>query len=298
MGASPAPGPVPREQRIANDAYDTFVRLAKQHGLMSRGHHNRNYVLPLTEAMARHVSCDPGTSVIVRTRRAEALPVVIRTWREPDILRAVEGTLPHVPRCVASRAGTAVHSYVDGLPLSAICPNGKPVDGVLVKAMVGLLAQMSRVRREALPPLPDGWPRSNKDSQGFLRTLAHLTDRQIRRPNWSEFGGLFAALGIPEDALVRLADRVPVMARRPHSLLHTDLHRDNVIVTYRGEPPLICVDWELATYGDPLHDLATHLVRMRYPESQWDEVVDAWADAVQTARPAATAASPEISDTT
>lgn len=289
MGPSPAPGLVPREQRIANEAYDTFVRLAKQHGVVSGGHHNGNYVLPLTEAMARYVSCDPGTSVIVRMRKSDALPVVIRTWREVDTLRAVEGTLPHVPRCIASRGGTAVHSYVEGVPLSAVCPNGKPVDGVLVKAMAGLLAQMSRVRREALPPLPEGWPRSNKDSQGFLRTLAHLTDRQIRRPNWRDFGGLFAALGIPEDVLIRLADRVPVMARRPHSLLHTDLHRDNVIVTYCGEPPLICVDWELATYGDPLHDLATHLVRMRYPESQWAEVVDAWADAVQTVRPAAAA---------
>ena len=289
MGAYRPPGPVPREQRIANDAYDTFVRLAKQHGVMSGGHHNRNYVLPLTEAMARHVSCDPGTSVIVRTRRPEALPVVIRTWREVDILRAVEGTLPHVPRCVASRGDSAVHSYVEGLPLSSVCPNGKPVDSVLVQAMAGLLAQMSRVRREALPPLPDCWPRSSKDSQRFLRTLAHLTDRQIRRPNWHDFGGLFAALGIPEDALIRLAERVPVMARRPYSLLHTDLHRDNVIVTYRGEPPLICVDWELATYGDPLHDLATHLVRMRYPQSQWDEVVNAWANAVSIVRPAATA---------
>ncbi|MFF3709093.1 phosphotransferase [Streptomyces phaeochromogenes] len=260
-----------------------------QNGVMSGGHHNRNYVLPLTEAMARHVNCDPGTPVTVRMPRPEALPVVIRTWHEAEILDAIEDTLPHVPRCLARRGGTAVHSFVEGLPLSAVCPNGRPVDGMLVKAMAGLLAQMSRVRGEALPSLPDGWPRSNKDSQGFLRTLAHLADRQIRHPNWRDFGGLFAALGVPEDALIRLADRVPAMARRPYSLLHADLHRDNVIVTYRGEPPLICVDWELATYGDPLHDLATHLVRMRYPESQWGEVIDAWANAVQRVRPAVAA---------
>ncbi|WP_260333019.1 aminoglycoside phosphotransferase family protein [Streptomyces beigongshangae] len=257
-----------------------------QDGMMSGGHHNRNYVLPLTEAMARHMDCDPGTSVTVRMPRPEVLPVVVRTWREADILNAVEGTLPHVPRCLWSRAGTAVHSYVEGVPLSVTCPNGKRVDDILVQAMTGLLAQMSRVRREALPKLPDVWPRSNKDSQGFLRTLAHLADQQIRRANWPEFGGLFTALGVPEDALVRLADRVPAMTRRPYSLLHTDLHRDNVIMTYRGEPPLICVDWELATYGDPLHDLATHLVRMRYPESQRDEVVDAWANAVHGVKPA------------
>lgn len=289
MGASPPPGPVSREQRIANDTYDAFVRLARQDGVMSGGHHNRNYVLPLTEAMARYVSCDPGTSVTVRMTRPEVLPVVIRTWREADILDAIEGTLPHVPRCLRRRGDTAVHSYVEGLPLSTVCPNGKRVDSMLVEAMAGLLAQMSRVRREALPSLPDGWPRSDKDSQGFLRTLARLADRQIRQPNWREFGGLFAALGVPEDALIRLADRVPAMARRPYSLLHTDLHRDNVIVTYRGEPPLICVDWELATYGDPLHDLATHLVRMQYPKDQWDDVVESWANAVQAVRPTAVA---------
>ncbi|MER6130384.1 hypothetical protein ABT173_49220 [Streptomyces sp. NPDC001795] len=27
-------------------------------------------------------------------------------------------------------------------------------------------------------------------------------------------------------------------------------------MSYSGDPPLICVDWELATYGDPLHDVA------------------------------------------
>ncbi|MCO6746501.1 aminoglycoside phosphotransferase family protein, partial [Streptomyces sp. CHA1] len=87
--------------------------------------------------------------------------------------------------------------------------------------------------------------------------------------------------------LVRLAGRTPVMARRPYSLLHADLHRDNVIVSYGGSLPLICVDWELATYGDPLHDLATHLVRMRYPEHQWPEVIAAWEEAMRGIRPAA-----------
>ncbi|WP_238431794.1 phosphotransferase [Streptomyces cavernae] len=238
--------------------------------------------------MARHVRCEPGTTVTVRVRKPDALSVVIRTWEnESEILDAIQGTLPHVPRCLARREGSAVHSYVEGVPLSTICPDDKPVDSLRIKALAGLLAQMSQVRREALPPLPSAWPRNEKDGQGFLRTLAYLADRQIRQSNWATYGGLFAALGIPHDALTRLAERVPPMARRPYSLLHADLHRDNVIVSYRGTPPLICVDWELATYGDPLHDLATHLVRMRYPEFQWDEVTEAWAAAMQQTRPAA-----------
>ena len=288
MGVPPAPGPVPREQVADNGTYARFVQLAETGGVTSGGHHNRNYVLPLTEAMARQVRCEPGTIVTVRVRRSEALPVVIRTWQnEPEILDALQGTLPHVPRCLAHAPGSAVHSYVEGVPLSRLCPDGKPVDSLTIKALAGLLAQMSQVRREALPPLPVSWPRNEKDSQGFLRTLAHLADRQIRQPHWATYGGLFAALGIPEDALTRLAERVPAMARRPYGLLHTDVHRDNVIVSHGGTRPLFCVDWELATYGDPLHDLATHLVRMRYPEFQWDEVTESWAQAMQTVRPAA-----------
>ncbi|MEU6380967.1 aminoglycoside phosphotransferase family protein [Streptomyces sp. NPDC046909] len=252
------------------------------------GFHNRNLVLPLTEPLAQLVDREPGTSVIVRQRRAEALPVVIRTWpNERAILRAIKDVLPHVPECLFEGDGFAIHSYVEGVPLSSVCGNGKPVDDLLIRALAGLLAEMAKVRRRALPPLPPGWPSNHTGSQDFLRTLAHMADLKIRKPNWPGFGGLFAALGIPEDALIRLAERVPAMARRPYSLLHADLHRDNVIMSYEGDPPLICVDWELATYGDPLHDLATHLVRMQYPSYQWDEVIAAWADAMTSVRPAA-----------
>ncbi|MGW4594673.1 phosphotransferase family protein [Streptomyces sp. NPDC004457] len=269
--------------------FRTFLEYAAAEGAASGGFHNQNYVVPLSEPVARLLGREPGVPVTVRMRREGALPVVIRTWQnESAILRAVNGVLPNVPECLAEGDGFAIHSYVDGVPLSSVCGDGKPVDGLLIRALADLLAETAQVRSSAtLPPLPSLWPRNYTDSQGFLQALARMADLQIRQPNWSAFGGLFAALGIPEDALVRLAERVPAMARRPFSLLHADLHRDNVIMSYGGDPPLICVDWELASYGDPLHDLATHLVRMRYPEHQEKEVVDAWAHAVQAVRPAA-----------
>ncbi|MFF3897655.1 phosphotransferase family protein [Streptomyces sp. NPDC001812] len=288
MGAPSLPRPAPGKRLAPDPGYRAFVDLAVREGRSISGHHNQNHVVPVTPAMAEPLGRAVGTPVTVRVRRAEALPVVIRTWQnEEEILDAIEGALPHVPRCLAKGDGFAIHSYVEGVPLSGLCANGKPVDTLLMKSLAGLLARMARVRRDTLPPLPSVWPRDETDGQGFLRTLAHLADQQIRRPNWSTFGGLFVALGVPEDALTGLAGRIPAMARRPYSLLHTDLHRDNLIVSYGGDPPLICVDWELATYGDPLHDLATHLVRMRYPGHQRPEVVDAWADAMREVRPAA-----------
>lgn len=288
MGAPPLPRPALGVPTTPDDRLRDFVERATLCGTAASGHHNQNYVLAPDEPEARLLGREPGTSVTVRVRRAEALPVVIRTWdNEDEILGAVKDALPHVPQCLAKGPDFAVHSYVEGVPLSSICANGKPVDTLLVRALAGLLAQMTRVRRSSLPPLPPHWPSNDTDSQAFLRTLAHLADEQIRRSNWTAFGGLFAALGIPEDALVRLAERTPAMARRPYSLLHADLHRDNVIVSYGESLPLICVDWELATYGDPLHDLATHLVRMHYPDHQWPEVIAAWEEAMRRVRPAA-----------
>ncbi|UQT57746.1 aminoglycoside phosphotransferase family protein [Streptomyces durmitorensis] len=269
--------------------YGRFIAHALQHGKLSRGHHNRNYVLPLTEPMAHQIGRTPGQLVSVRLRRKDRLPVVVRTWQdEAGILRAIKGVLPHVPECLAERGDSAVHSYVDGVPFSSICQNGKPVDAMLIHCLATMLAQMTQVRRESLPPLPESWPRTDRGGRSFLRTLARLVEQQIRQPNWTEFGGLFAALGIPEDAMLRYAERVPSMAPRPYSLLHTDLHRDNVIFSYDdGVPPLICVDWEMASYGDPLHDLATHLVRMKYPDEQRVEVIEAWAKAMGHLRPMA-----------
>ncbi len=270
-------------------AVRAFLAQAAKRGRASTGQHHRNHVLPLTEDMAGRLGMEPGTLVTVRLPRPLALPVVIRTWQdEPSILAAVRRQLPHVPRCLERGTGFAVHSYVEGVSLGTVCENGKPLDTLLVRELAGLFARMAQVRRDALPPLPACWPRNDKDSQGFLRTLAHLADRQIRQPNRREFGGLFAALGIPETAMSDFADRVPALARRPYGLLHTDLHRENLILPYTAEPPLYCVDWELASYGDPLHDLATHLERMRYPEDQEKELVAAWAEAVGRVRPAAT----------
>nr|WP_274595140.1 aminoglycoside phosphotransferase family protein [Streptomyces sp. E2N166] len=247
-------------------------------GRFGRGHHNLNYMVrPLTAEDSRLVAAENGAPVTVRKRVPSALPVVIRTWQdEADLLNRIWGVLDNVPRCLAKHRDVVVLSYVEGVPLSSVCPGDTPVDHDLIVALAGLLADMTQVRRQHLPPLPVSWPRSSRDGSAFLRALALAAEEQIRQRNRAEFGGLFAMLGIPQDAMVRFAERVPTLVSRPFSLLHTDLHRDNVIVPYGGNPPLICVDWELASYGDPLHDLANHLVRMRYPDYQWPEVIEAW----------------------
>ncbi|MFD6328015.1 phosphotransferase family protein [Streptomyces niveus] len=268
------------------DPYGNFVRYALDKGVRQRGHHHENHVVAPPEELAAALDLEPGTRVMLRRRHPDVLPVVVRTWPdESKILGSLKGRLRNVPTCLIRMDESALHSYVEGVPLSADCADDMPLDRGPLRALMGLLAEMTVVRRVHLPEVPAFWPRDGA-SRSFLRTLAVLTDQQVRWPNRTVFGGLFAALGVPEGALSAFAGRVPAMSARPFSLLHTDLHRDNVIVSHPApDAPLICVDWELASYGDPLHDLATHLVRMRYPDHQWDYVKEAWARAMREVRP-------------
>lgn len=237
MGRSPVPGPSASRSE-PDDAFSSLVAYARAEGESSRGHHNLNHVVrPPAEIGSRLPALAGHDRVTVRRRIRDALPVVIRTWQdEAEILRAIRGVLPHVPQCLVRHGDMTVLSYVQGVPLSTMCPSGKPLEPHLISALAGLLADMTQVKRKDLPPLPQSWPRTNRDSRAFLRTLALATEEQIRQPNWRRFGGLFASLGIPEDAMVRFAERVPAMVSRPFSLLHTDLHRDNVIFSYDGDP--------------------------------------------------------------
>lgn len=261
------------------------VERAQRSGERISGHHNVNHVVRLTAEEADAVGFPPDSKVMVRQRREDVASVVIRTWdHEQGVLEALRHHEGPVPQVLERFEGGAVHSYLEGTPLSSICRNGEPVEPRLIQAFAELLADMARVPGPALPDRPPYWPR-NGDSRGFLRMLLTQAEEQIRRANWPEFGGLFVALGVPENALRLCQHWAPALTPRPFHLLHGDLHRGNVIVTHDGWPRLLLVDWELATYGDPLHDLAVHLVRTDYLPQQWDEAVEQWLKAMWMVRP-------------
>ncbi|MGC9544588.1 phosphotransferase [Streptomyces sp. UG1] len=268
--------------------YAEFVRYAEENGRQLQGHHHTNYLVPLTPEMALLLRQPVNGPVLVRIPRPDILRVVFKTWAdEAAVLDAIRGTVEHAPVCLAHDWMTsAVHTYVQGVPLSKTCRDVAKVDRSLIAAMAEGLARLARVDRDAVPPLPHGWP-APPETREFLRTVVELTERDVRRPNSDRYQGMFDRLGVRPGALMRLAGRVPPMARRPFSLLHGDLHRDNVIVTRDGDPPLVFVDWELASYGDPLYDLAVHLVRTGHTPAQRNAAIAAWAKAVRQWNPEA-----------
>ncbi|MEU4094397.1 aminoglycoside phosphotransferase family protein [Streptomyces sp. NPDC026673] len=249
------------------------------------GHHHSNQVVPLGRMLAWFLRIPPDSAASVKLRIPLEVPVVVmRTWRdEAAVLAALKGVSPEsgfvTPRCLVAFAGASVHRYEPGTVLSEILG---PLGGDMLRDLAEVFAGTAVVGADQLPALPVGWPQDHKSSDAFLDYLVHYAEHRVHRRHRPVFGALFDGLGIPVDALARfrakVSSRTPELQRRPYALLHTDLHRDNIVLLDAGG--LFILDWELATYGDPLHDLATHLVRMRYTDDECERMTHLWEEAL------------------
>jgi aminoglycoside phosphotransferase (APT) family kinase protein len=212
--------------------------------------------------------------------------------REARVLAALGGTdVPH-PRLVAACAqtdilGAAFHvaEHVDGFSFWATVPEPWSRDTASVREaglqVVDGFAALARVVPSELGledlGRPDGW--AARQPERWLRQLTSygaLDDRPGER--------------LPGAADVHewLVAHVPVGAQV--GLVHGDAHLGNVLVRRDGTGVAL-VDWELATVGDPLLDLAQLLVTWPVDGGPYrgrvsvdglpaaDEVVERWAAA-------------------
>ncbi|MFJ8938506.1 phosphotransferase family protein [Streptomyces sp. NPDC102365] len=259
------------------------ARRSGRDGLVVSGHHNTNRITHLRQPLAFLLGAESGKVLAKFRTPLPTVEVVPRIWRrESEVLRAVTGHVGEVPRCLADFDTWSLHGYLDGRALADENPAGRLGDARLLE-LAEFFARLAGVPADELPPLPADWP-DEGDSQGFLVWLAGFAERQVHQPNRSRFGLLFNAVGVPVDAVDRFMTAAPRLTDRPFCLLHTDVHRANVVVVSGpGGGHLSVIDWELALYGDPLHDLATHLVRMNYDKSEHDLMTRLWTEAMRRA---------------
>ncbi|NNN34518.1 aminoglycoside phosphotransferase family protein [Streptomyces sp. S3(2020)] len=244
------------------------------------GHHNRNHILPLGKPLAYLLQLDSADAHAKFRVPVKTVEVVPRLWRESEVLRAVSGGVGEVPRCLADFGAWSLQGYLAGRALAEETPNG-PIGRARLEALAHIFAQLAALPEDVLPQRPADWPVS-EDSTGFLHRLAAFTEERVHQANRPRFGQLFDAVGVPSNAVDRFRRLWPQLTPRPFALLHTDIHRANVVVMSQAEGEQLCViDWELALYGDPLHDLATHLVRMDYDVSEHDLMIELWSDAMR-----------------
>ncbi|MFH8289396.1 HAD-IA family hydrolase [Streptomyces sp. NPDC018059] len=283
------PSPPPRSPHEApkSGRRETWIRrLADSHRdhpdrEVVAGHHNINYVVPLSWSLALLLRTMPFRARVKCRMPRRTVEVVPRIWpSEAELLKVVSRHLAEVPRCFRDFGDWSLHSYRAGRALSDVQPEG-PVGEPMMRSFAEFFARTASVPEAELPPRPAGWPESTRTEE-FLAWLVDFTEERVHRPHRWRFHELFTAVGIRPGVMAAFRDDAdrPRLAPRPFCLLHTDVHRANVVVDRKQ---VAVIDWELAMYGDPLHDLATHLVRMEYEKDEQSMMKELWAEAMERA---------------
>ncbi|WP_406470320.1 phosphotransferase family protein [Streptomyces sp. NBC_01615] len=176
--------------------------------------------------------------------------------REHRVQTQLGRLLPHVPRTVALCEDPAVIGtpfYVMRRLLGPIprkdLPHGVVLDreqtAALCRNVIDLLVDLHAVDLTAtgLGDLGKG--------DGYVRRQVEGWSERYRTARTWNVGGF-------ERVMRWLADNQP--ADRPHTLVHNDFRFGNVVLEPEDPTrPVGLLDWELATVGDPLMDLANSL---------------------------------------
>lgn len=170
-----------------------------------------------------------------------------REWRFISALRAsavaVPEPLAHEPSGAVLGVPFYVMSYIDGIvPHDAGCAEvlDLPARKTLAAALIDTMVELHRVDIEEV-------------GLGDIARQDGYVERQLKR--WKRQWDHSSCTDIKEidEAFRRLSSEVPEQQRA--GIVHGDLRPGNVICGPDGQIRAV-LDWELATLGDPLADLA------------------------------------------
>ena len=262
-GAVPGIESVPRLARwLAAHGVPAAVRLPSAH-LIAGGRSNLTYRLEFP------APSDPGRLVLRRPPLGHVLPTAHDMTREYRLISALHGTSIPVARPVAFCSDTEVV----GAPFYVM----EYVDGVVVRTRdqaAMITPDQARLVSERLAEMLAAIHQLDVASAGlgdFGRPEGYLR-RQLSR--WQRQWELSASRDVPgyAELVARLEAGLPETSEG--TLVHGDFRLDNVLLALGADPRITAVvDWEMATLGDPLADLALTLVYWADPDdTEWADV--------------------------
>lgn len=200
-----------------------------------------------------------GTADYVLRRKplGELRPKAHAIEREFRVLRALEPVAVPTPKVFALCEETSllgapffVMEYVKGrMFYDQTMPGVSSSERMrLFEAMNDAVASLHAIDPFAIGLSDFGRP------QGFMKRQVDLWTRQYRASETERIAAM-------EELIAWLPDRTP--QEQPPAIFHGDLRLDNMIF-HAEEPRVIAIlDWELSTIGDPLADLAYHVMVWR-----------------------------------
>ena len=209
------------------------------------------------------VTIDGAPYVLRRPPMGPIPPGANDMAREFRVLSGLWKGFPSAPRgllyCEDSSvlgAHFLIMQYRPGLTIGGEMPpqlDSRAVGPWLAKTMVGLLSELHRVE-----PASVGLETLGKPDRFLTRAV----------DGWEKRARL-AVGDRPRPIIDELCAwlRVNQVPGRSPTLLHCDFKLDNIVLDPQDLRPLAVLDWDMATRGDPLFDLATLL-------SYWTEASD------------------------
>lgn len=213
--------------------------------------------------------------VVIRKEHRGAPEMDLRIWHEADVNLIVARHGIRVPRLIALLRAEAIQIYdfVNGQLLDDFAPKGASLSKAITGEINSFYEKLRTVPLTELPELPSNWP-AEGDSVAFACMLSSFTDAIFRKYSESH-GQFFERLQIPKDPISCLS--WSNLSSRPFCLLHSDIHRKNVIIAEDGG--LCLLDWELAMWGDPLYDLAVTIHKMKLVDGDRELLIQGWTRA-------------------
>ncbi|MEU4313573.1 phosphotransferase [Nocardia sp. NPDC024068] len=213
-------------------------------------------------------------TVNVRIPVAGADVMDLRQWPEALVVRAIEASVAAAPRLRwESRSPKyQIHDYIEGELLDRIAPRGVAVPAHVPMDVAAFFGELREVPSDRLPVTAG---ENRGDPVSFARRLSEVSQRVYREARES-FGPLYRELEVPADPFAGILDSWTTLQARPFRLLHSDVHRKNMIIR---DGRVVFIDWELALFGDPVYDVATHLHKMGYFPAEREALLTAWAAA-------------------
>ncbi|RAY13785.1 hypothetical protein DPM19_19220 [Actinomadura craniellae] len=224
-------------------------------------------------AIAPHLEHDPSgfeAPEHPESRRITRGASSVGELAEPE--RAGGGRGSRAPRLlfVSTEPAFQVHEFVDGTLLDELAPRGTRVPVHVVEDVAELFRRLLDVPLRELPEVPGDWP-GDGDTAAFARRLSATTG-EVYETFRHDYAVEFRRLGIPGAPLAPV--RWDTLGRRPFRLVHSDVHRKNMIVS-GGRT--VFLDWELALWGDPVYEMAVHLHKMAYFDDERHALLQRWA---------------------
>lgn len=206
------------------------------------------------------VTCSAGNCVLRRRPFGALLPKAHMIEREYAVMSALRGSGVPVPGMLAfcddvSVIGSAfyVMERVDGrIFWDPSFPEHSPAARTaLFDAMNQTVAALHRLKPADVGLADYGHP------GGFMARQVRRWSEQYRAAQTHEIKAM-------DELIAWLAKRVPADPVQPR-LFHGDLRLDNMIFHPTEPRVLALLDWELSTLGDPMADLAYHMMTWRIP---------------------------------